>query len=50
MSKPIGEMNHQELEAHIKEKDEKHRKEMTHLRALLKVLEDQQPAQPPATK
>jgi hypothetical protein len=31
-----------ELEAHIKETDDKHRKRMKHLRALLKIKKDEE--------
>jgi hypothetical protein len=37
-TKAVGQMNASELAAHIKAKDEAHRREMTHLRALLRCL------------
>lgn len=37
-AKVVGQMNATELAAHIKAKDETHRKEMTYLRALLRCL------------
>lgn len=40
MSKPVGEMNFKELSAHINEKEKTHRREMKHLRALLRVVAD----------
>lgn len=40
-TKSVGEMTVEELSAHIQEREESHRREMKHLRALARVLADQ---------
>lgn len=42
--KKVGDMNFEELSAHIDEKDKIHKREMTNLRALLRVVADQNDA------